>query len=91
MGNQVLLSKAKEKLKTDESEFSPEEVFSIAKFTCREYILGHIDSDVLTQIKSDFVIRRKYAVISMWVGSGGLIESEPEFVTELVKMFGIKE
>ena len=91
MGNQVLWNKAMEKLKTDKSEFSLEEICNAAKLAGREHRLGHIDDNVLAQIKNDLVIRRKYDAVSIWVGSGGLIEREPEFVTELVGMFGIKE
>lgn len=91
MDNQVLYNKAMEKLKTDKSEFSLEEICSTARLACRERRLGHIDNDVVIQIKNDVVIRRKYDAISIWVGSGGLIEREPEFITELVKIFGIEK
>ena len=89
MGDQVLWNKAMEKLKVDKSKFDSDDIFNIAGLVNDyDYI---IREGVIVQIKRDMGIYKKYDAIAMWVGDGGLIEHEPKFITELVKMFGIKE
>ena len=83
-----LCLKAMEKLKTDKSKFDSEDVFKVVGF-----IYGYpkrISKDIIQQIKKDMGIYKKYDAIAMWVGVGGLIEYESEFITELVRMFGIE-
>ena len=89
MGNQKLWNKAMGKLKVDRSKFDTDDIFNMVEFINDYDFIIH--EGIVIQIKKDIQIYNKYDAIAMWVGSGGLIESEPEFVTELVKMFGIKE
>ena len=84
----TLYENAMNKLKIDKSKFTPEDYL---KFNA--YINGFdtIKIGVYIQLIEDMATYKKYDVIAMWVGDGGLIEYEPEFITGLVKLFGIKE
>ncbi len=88
MDNQVLWDKAMKKLKIDRGMFSVDDIFRIVKLEHHEHSLS---MGIIEQIKRDVGLYPKYDAIAMWVGDGGLIECEPKFITELVKMFGIEE
>jgi len=84
-----LHNRAMEKLKTDKSRFNSEDVFKVVGF-----VYGYpkrISKDIIEQIKKDIGIYKKYDAVAMWVGIGGLIEYEPEFIKGLVQIFGIEE
>jgi hypothetical protein len=80
--------KAMNKLKDDKSMFNNDDNFSIANFI-HDY-KKTIPIDIINQITKDMTTYKKYDAIAMWVGDGGLIEHEPEFVKELVGLFGIE-
>lgn len=84
-----LHNQSMEKLKTDRSDFDTDDIFSIVGFI-NDYEKV-IPEEIINQIKKDVGIYKKYDAIAMWVGVGGLIEYESEFITELVRMFGIEE
>jgi len=78
--------KSMEKLRSDRSRFNTEDVFKVVGF-----IYGYskrIDKGIIEQIKRDMGIYKKYDCTAMWIG--GLMEYEPEFIRELVALFGIE-
>lgn len=81
--------KSMNKLKEDRSKFSNDDIFNIIKFI-NDY-KKIIPEGIVCQIEKDVKIYKKYDAISMWLGDGGLICYEPEFIKELVKMFDIEE
>jgi len=81
--------KAMKKLETDKSDFSGRDVGIIVGFI--DTYKKSIPEGIQTQILRDVSVYKKYDAIAMWVGQGGLIDYEPKFITELVKIFGIEE
>ena len=81
--------KAMNKLKTDKSNFNIDGIFYITKFI-DEY-KKEIPIDIRNQIGYDMTTYKKYDAIAMWVGDGGLIEHEPEFIVGLVGLFDVEE
>jgi len=81
--------KAMEKLKIDKSKFSREDIIEITEFINENKNI--VSFGVIFQIERDVRTYKKYDAIAMWVGNGGLIEHEPQFIVGLVKIFGIKE
>lgn len=84
-----LWSDATDKLKKDKSKFKSNEVFAIG------VLIGGfketISDGIIEQIIKDVTVYKKYDAIAMWVGDGGLIEYEPDFIIALVSLFGVTE
>lgn len=80
---------AMNKLKEDRSMFDSDDIFNIVEFI-NDY-KKTMPEGIINQIEKDVRLYKKYDAIAMWVGDNGLISYEPEFITELVKMFGIEE
>ena len=80
--------KAMNKLKDDKSKFSSDDTSKLDDFL-DEYE-GYIPANMIYQIARDIEIYKKYDAIAMWVGDGGLIYHEPEFIKELVKIFDVE-
>lgn len=76
------------KLKTDKSKFSIDDMDKIVEFMSNYE--KEIQEGIEAQIARDIIVYRKYDAIAMWVGDGGLIEHEPAFIRELVGLFGIE-
>lgn len=80
---------AMNKLLEDKSKANINDIRIIDEFIYK-YEKG-IPEGIIYQIVRDLRFYKKYDAIAMWVGDGGLIENEPEFITELVGLFGVKE
>ena len=80
--------KAMNKLKDDKSEFSGRDIGVIVGFI--DTYKKPISKGIENQILKDVSIYKKYDAIAMWIGDGGLIEHEPEFIRGLVGLFGIE-
>ena len=81
--------KAMNKLNDDKSKFNSDDIFNIVEFI-NDY-KDTMSEGIVNQIEKDVKIYKKYDAIAMWVDDGGLIEHEPEFITELVGLFGVEE
>lgn len=80
--------KAMNKLNDDKSKFNSDDIFNIVEFI-NDY-KDTMPEGIVNQIEKDVKIYKKYDAIAMWVGDGGLIEHEPEFIKELVGLFGVE-
>ena len=78
---------AMNKLKEDKSMFNLNDLCIFDELVFER----DISEGILNQIEKDMKVYKKHDAIAMWVGDGGLIEHEPEFITELVGLFGVKE
>ena len=80
---------AMNELKKDRSMFNTDDIFNLITFISDyERVMSE---DIINQIERDIRIYPKYDAIAMWLGDGGLIDQEPEFITELIGLFGIKK
>lgn len=89
MGNDTLWKDAMNKLKEDRSMFNLNDLCILEE--CINEYNKPIQEGVLNQIEKDMRVYKKYDAIAMWVGYGALIKHEPEFITELVGLFGVTE
>lgn len=80
--------KAMNKLNDDKSMFNSDDVLKVNDFL--DDYRDKIPIGIIQQIAKDIEIYKKYDAIAMWVGDGGLIKHEPEFIRELVGLFGIE-
>lgn len=80
--------KAMNKLKDDKSMFNNDETLELVDFI-NDYDRT-MSQGIIDQIVRDIRTYKKYDAIAMWVGDGGLIEHEPEFIRGLVGLFGIE-
>lgn len=80
--------KAMNKLKEDKSMFSSEDLVIYLNFY--NNYKSMVNDGILSQIDEDMRVYKKYDAIVMWLGDGGLVEHEPEFIKGLVKVFGVE-
>lgn len=78
---------AMSKLERDKSRFTDNEIDIINE--CIDNNETKILDTMRYQIYRDISRYPKYECIALWVRERGLIDHEPEFVRELVKIFGI--